>query len=173
MKIINKIKKFKLQSAFEFLVTYGWALLLIAIIVGLLFYFFKIPANSSSNTCNFQNIFLCNKIFASMNSSTNTLFLYIILINQQQYPIENAIIIANINNQNTTSTICTPSFINTGNYLYCNINTGLNVTPQSVLSGKLYLNFSNCGLVANYLSTKNCNGAPTQMVLGQFFVHTS
>jgi len=169
--MFNK-NKIKLQSAFEFLITYGWVILLIAIIISLLFTFFKI-SNSANNTCNIQNIFLCNKVFASINSSTNTIFLYFNLTNQQPYPIENAIIIANINNQNTTKAICSPSFVKTGSYLYCNINTGLNVTPGTILSGKLYLNFSNCGLIANYLATKNCANAPNQMVLGQFFVHTS
>ncbi|MGC8571711.1 MAG: hypothetical protein ACP5RI_00100 [Candidatus Micrarchaeia archaeon] len=162
----------KIQSAFEYLVTYSWAILIIAIIVGIIYYFMSIPSTSSQNLCSMEDSFICG-ISASMNYTTNTVYIYLNFTNTQAYPIENAIAIVTLNNQNFTSKTCAPFIVNTGNMLDCSINTNMNITPDTVISGKIFLNFNNCELAPNYLSTKNCAGAPIQTVAGQFFTHTS
>ncbi len=39
------------QSAFEYLVTYGWALLVLALVLVILFYFTSVPSKVVPNTC--------------------------------------------------------------------------------------------------------------------------
>ncbi|MEM3839474.1 MAG: hypothetical protein QXF01_02775, partial [Candidatus Micrarchaeaceae archaeon] len=59
----------KAQSAMEYLMTYGWAVLAIAVALGVLYYIgvFNGSASVLSNSCEAQQGFLCSNI--KLNSS--------------------------------------------------------------------------------------------------------
>ncbi|MCL5434033.1 MAG: hypothetical protein M1538_03630 [Candidatus Marsarchaeota archaeon] len=162
----------KIQSAFEFLITYSWAILIISIMIGLLYYFMNLPNTSSQNLCSMESTFLC-KTTAFTNYTTNTAFINLNFTNNQDYPIENAFVIVGLNGKNLTQTSCAPILVETGNTLNCSVNTEMNIAPSTVISGKIFLSFGDCALVPNYVSTKNCNNAPIDIVEGQFFTHAS
>jgi len=48
------------QSAMEYMTTYGWAILIIAVIASILYLYTSAPTQLVSNTCNFVNGAYCN-----------------------------------------------------------------------------------------------------------------
>ena len=50
---------FKAQSAFEFFVTYGWAVFIVVIIAGLLYYFSALPNLAVPQSCTFSSGVAC------------------------------------------------------------------------------------------------------------------
>ena len=74
--IKNMFKSSKGQAAFEFLTTYGWAFLVILIMVGTLAYFGILnPSNILPNRCNMGAEFQCldHQIAAGLTPNTGTL----------------------------------------------------------------------------------------------------
>ncbi|MEM3827339.1 MAG: hypothetical protein QXR58_01940, partial [Candidatus Micrarchaeaceae archaeon] len=55
------------QSAMEYLITYGWAVLLIAIIASLLYLYLAVPHIIVSSTCSFVSGAYCNDLVVGAN----------------------------------------------------------------------------------------------------------
>jgi hypothetical protein len=155
------------QSAVDFLVTYGWALLLLALVLVVLYAYVSLPPNIAPGTCNFYSGMSCTDMVLSSNG------LIMFLVNSQSFPISTPTLYASINNRNTITASCVPNFVLPGGVMSCTINALPVSTPLGTLSnGYVYLSAAYCGLATNYATTGNCITAPTLTYSGSFTAHT-
>ncbi|MCL4383093.1 MAG: hypothetical protein M1168_00880 [Candidatus Marsarchaeota archaeon] len=179
--------KFKLQSAMEYLITYGWAILIILISMIILFMFAKLPAQFSPSICKFLNGVNCNDILLYSNSSNSISELIVSLSNKQLFSLENPKFNLSLSNKNYSGS-CFSSLTNTipintvfpGNVFYCAVSTNTNnlpyIFPGIGVNGNIYLNAVNCGFSVNYnVSNQTCNASKipfNSIYTGTFNVHS-
>lgn len=165
----------KAQSAFEYLLSYSWAILIISIAVGLLLYFVSAPSKTVQDTCNFTSGFLCTDVNIGTTSNGET-SLTINLTNVLDYPLSAPSMIVNYNGKNTTSVTCTigasGSIVVPGNSTTCTTTLPVTTSLDQFESGGIFVNAGNCALTSNYLSLKTCTDPPTQTFTGTFEGHT-
>ncbi len=164
------------QSATEFLITYGWAMLLIIIMLSLLYYFLQVPQKSSSPVCSFQQGLLCQDINLGLNTNSiqnpnSVLDVTIDITNEFQYPILNPSFIVNYNNVNATGSCTTAGPINPGESIQCNATLQGSFTIGQFVAGSLYVPAQNCGTSANYITTHSCSSAQSLTFVGSFSGH--
>ncbi len=164
-------KMMEAQSSIEYLITYGWAFIIIAIVIGVLYFYVSSSNNVVNNTCNFVNGAYCNDIIIGTNTIDHTTTVGFLLINNQKYPIENPEISISLNNKNTTQFSCSPDFVLPGGSILCIVMVPINSNVGTFLSGDIYLNATDCGLAVSYLATHNCNTGVEQTYLGVFSGH--
>jgi hypothetical protein len=161
------------QSAVEYMVTYGWALILITIVLVIFYQFSQIPQRASSPTCEFQQGLYCEDVSIATNAQTSVTTLTINVINEQSYYLSNPSIIVNFNNVNLSPGGCSPSIWENGKPALCSVVLPLSSnTLGQFVSAKLYLTAGNCALAANYLATKSCANAQNQIFVGAVSGHT-
>ncbi|MEM0202310.1 MAG: hypothetical protein QXR73_03980, partial [Candidatus Micrarchaeaceae archaeon] len=162
----------KAQSAVEYLITYGWAILLVAVAVSLLYLYVAVPKAIVPSTCNFVTGVVCQDMILGTNTTTHATEIGLFLINPQQYPIYNPKIYATINGKNTSAIACKPSFILAGGSVICvlpaaNVSSSFN----QFFSGNLYLNVSYCGLAPKPASLSSCATVPKETYKGTYSAH--
>ncbi|MDE1856813.1 MAG: hypothetical protein KGH98_01875 [Candidatus Micrarchaeota archaeon] len=161
----------KLQSALEYLVTYGWALVIIAVAAVLLYAYINSPGQVTSSSCNFVQGAYCNDMVLGTNITTHQTVVAFYLTNIQQYPIESPTIYANVNGTNSTGNACKPNFVLAGGSIICILNLPVTTTLGALVSGNVYLKAKYCGLVNIPNSAASCAAAPYQTFLGSFVGH--
>lgn len=155
------------QSAVDFLVTYGWALLMISVLLALLFSYTTIPPNIAPGACNFYSSMSCSDI----QLSTNALTMYI--VNSQSFPVSSPTMYVSINSQNSITATCIPNFVLPGGEITCTISPlPVKAALGALASGYMYLSAAYCGLANNYALTGNCISAPTMTYAGSFSAHS-
>ncbi len=157
------------QSALEYLSTYAWAILILAIILGLLLYFVSLPQSLVQNSCTVNSGVSCQDIVLGSNASTTVVTVR--MINQLNTQIQNPRITINFDNANLSGA-CTPISANPGKQLTCTVNLNTVKKEGTFLAGAFYITVGNCGLSANYLSTKTCINPTAQTFTGTFSGHT-
>ncbi|MGI0100383.1 MAG: InlB B-repeat-containing protein [Candidatus Micrarchaeaceae archaeon] len=160
------------QSAIEYLSTYGWAILIIAVVVSALYIFLSAPTNIAPNTCTFVSGAYCNDMIIGTNSVSGATKVSMFLTNSQDAPLENPEMYAALSNGNTSAFSCSPNYVLPGGAIICTIDVPEETAVGALLSGKLYLNATSCGLSANYESTHNCTSGSEQTYTGDFTGHT-
>jgi hypothetical protein len=161
----------KAQSAMEYLITYSWAILIIAVIAAILFIYTSAPANLVSNSCSFVSGAYCNDMIIATNLTTHATTVAFFLTNTQIYAIENPRMFVRVSSTNTTSYACIPNFILAGGSILCTVPVPSNSSIGSLLTGSIYLNATNCGLSSTYATTHNCTNGVQQTYLGNFAGH--
>jgi len=160
------------QSAMEYLMTYGWAVLLIAVISSLLYLYITVPHVIVPTTCNFISGAYCNDLVVGSNATTHVSMLAVFLTNTQSYPILNPKLFINVNGVNTSAQACKPNYVLPGGAIICQVQLPVQEALGAFVSGKIYLNASYCGLVSNY-TPQGCASAPRQTYIGSFTSHTA
>jgi hypothetical protein len=150
----------------EYLVTYGWAILIIAIAVGVLVFFVVLPSFAAPPVCNVSAPLVCQDLLVSANP-TNTV-ITVNIINNQQLALDNPILFANINGTNTSAAACLPAYMPSGQFSVCRLTINLPSKQNQAYSGSLYFKVNNCALLPNFSITGNCIGAPVQTISGSF-----
>ena len=161
----------KAQSAVEYLITYGWAILIIVLAVSLLYFYVLLPTLSTPNSCAFAMPISCQDIVLSTNTITNTANIIVLVTNSQQYPIQSPSLFASVNGINTSRAACSPGFVTAGGVMVCQLSFPSQAGINGFVSGKLYLNASNCGFAANYSSVLSCTSYVKQTYVGTFTAH--
>jgi len=161
----------KAQSAMEYLMTYGWAVLLIAIIASLLYLYLGVPHVIVPTTCSFVTGAYCNDLVVGSNVTTHASTLAVFLTDTQPYPILNPKLFINVNGVNTSAQTCKPNYVLPGGAIICQVQLPVQESLGASVSGKIYLNASYCGLVSNY-TPQGCASAPRQTYIGSFTSHT-
>ena len=159
------------QTALEYLTSYAWAILIIAVVTALFYLYIQTPSALPS-TCTFINGFYCKDILLQSNTITHNTFLTVALTNAQAYAIGNPKLYVGINATNTTTFSCSPQFVLPGGSIICNANVPINTNLGMLLAGDMYLNATYCGLLGNYIYTSNCVGGPKETYHGTFTGHT-
>ncbi|MDE1857407.1 MAG: hypothetical protein KGH98_05025, partial [Candidatus Micrarchaeota archaeon] len=161
----------RLQSALEYLLTYGWAILLVAIVSVLLYAYINSPGQIAPSSCNFVDGAYCNDLVIGTNVTTHQTVVAFYLTNIQKYPLESPVIYANLNGTNSTSNACKPNFVLAGGSIICILTLPQKTSIGDLVSGNLYLKARYCGLVAIPTSSTSCKSAPEQVYLGGFIGH--
>ena len=74
------------QAAIEYLTTYGWAILIIAVVVSLLYAFVFAPSFITPQKCTFASGANCNDVIIGTSSTASKIVL--LLSNSQQYSMD-------------------------------------------------------------------------------------
>ncbi len=167
LKDDTKPQGVKQQSAIEFMVTYAWAILLMAVLLSLLYFFVIAPYSISPSSCSFVTQLTCKAVILGTNAMTHNTILTLLVTNSQQYPIEGPALFANINGVNTSNTICTPYFVPAGGQFLCQLTLPVKTNINSFESGYTYLNASNCGFSPTY-SASSCSASRPVTYAGSF-----
>ncbi len=160
-------KEQRAQSAVEYLLTYGWAILIVIIIVALLLYFVLAPSFIAPSTCTFVSGAYCKgMIFASNTLGTKV---GMFLTNLQSYPVLNPSVSLNLSGVAYTGN-CLPSFVLPGGAIICNVTLPQKALALGALeSGKLYLSAIPCPSG----NATVCKTSTPQTFLGGFNAHVS
>jgi len=135
---------YKGQSALEYLITYGWAILIIVAAVGMLYFYLIVPMSVPPNNCDFIVGVSCSNYNVAISpASKNTANVSLMLENPEYYPIEDPVMVVGVGASNYSST-CSPSFVNPGATYVCSAQM-----PDSFgnhLKANVYIKEYNCGL---------------------------
>jgi hypothetical protein len=162
---------YRAQSAIEFVTSYSWLLLIIAIVLILLYMFIGAPSTVVPSACSFENGVYCNDIILAANTSTHTTKLLLLMTNTQPYPIANPSMYAQINGVNTSVASCEPSLANAGSQLFCIVALPLNSSLNAFVTGQVYLNAKYCGLPGSPVSKGSCPVYQEETYTGEFSAH--
>ncbi len=160
-------KKGKLQTSVEFISTYGFAILIIAIVLGAIYVFVLAPQKSPPSSCTFSPGTYCNDILITSNSQG--LHAIILLTNSQQYPIVNPSVAINTSQYNAKG-LCSPNYVAPGGAIFCNVTltTQNSLQAGTLLVGSVSLIGTSCpGKIAS-----SCASSPKQTYTGSFTTHT-
>ena len=160
------------QSALEYLTTYGWAILIIAVIVAILYLYISAPSQIATNSCNFVNGAYCNDLILATNTVSHTTIAAFFLTNSQPYPINDPVLYAQVDSKNSSAFQCSPTFVLAGGSMICNVILPVNTLLDAFLAGTLYLNATYCGLSPQYKNKQSCSSGVPQTYTGQFSGHT-
>ena len=140
----SKSRTKKQQSAFEFITTYGWAILILAVVLAMLYYFVGIPSTAAPSQCKFLYGTNCQGAIAT--SSGGTTKLTMVITNSQKYPILYPMIKLATDSYGNVSAACLPdnSLIQPGSEIICNMTIPDYVSPGTTLTGTMYLNITAC-----------------------------
>jgi len=161
----------KAQSAMEYLATYGWAILIIAVVSALLYLYSSTPSTIVPTKCVFVSGVYCKAMVLGTNTVTHATTIALFLTNSQPYPLANPYLFAQLNGANTTGVACTPKYVSQSGSIVCVLGLPSKTSLGQFLSGKLYLNATYCGLQANYSQANMCSGAPRETYAGSFNSH--
>ncbi len=166
-----QLQQARAQAALEYLTVYGWAILILALAIALLYFYVIQPTLIAGNSCSFTFFVTCQDITLGPNSITHAGILTLLLTNSQQYPIQAPYLFANVNGTNTSKVACSPGFVPSGGSLFCQLTVANSISLNQYISGKIYLNASYCGLGANLTSITSCSSPITQTFVGTFGAH--
>ncbi|MGC8648261.1 MAG: hypothetical protein ACP5SJ_02060, partial [Candidatus Micrarchaeia archaeon] len=127
------------QSAMEYLLTYGWAVLLIAIIASLLYLYMVVPHVIVPSSCSFFSGAYCNDLVVGTNATTHAAKLAVFLTNTQSYPILHPELFVNVNGVNSSVAPCQPNYVLPGGAIICEVSLPIQESLGSFLAGKIYL----------------------------------
>ena len=159
----------KQQSAFEFITTYGWAILILAVVIALLYYFIGIPSTSVPSKCQFLFGSNCQGIIAtSLASSTK---MTMVITNAQSYPIFNPFIKVATNSYGNLSAACLPAnaLISPGSEIICNVTIPEKIYPGTTITGMIYLDITACPSG----NIKNCQPEQLQTYKGNIITRVT
>lgn len=144
----------------EYLTTYGWAILIIAATVSILYYFVSTPSTFVPSSCRFSLGVYCQDL--TVGGGNVLLF----LTNSQQYTIINPSVtqvsIGGANSLSTTS--CLPANVLPGGIILCTVELTQALAPGSSITGSLYFSAITCPSG----NAQSCNSLPTQNYIGTF-----
>ena len=162
----------KSQSAIEYLITYGWAILIIAVVISLLYLYVAVPKILVPSTCSFVTGATCQDMIFGTNTITHATAIGFFITNSRRYPIYDPKIYASVNGKNTSATACKPSFVLAGGSIICVLNvTSVSSSLGQFFSGSVYLNASYCGLAPNTSSPSSCSTVPKETYEGIYSAH--
>ncbi|VVB76855.1 Uncharacterised protein [uncultured archaeon] len=138
----TRIKAAKAQSALEYLVTYSWAVLVIASVIAFLFLFVLAPSRLTQQACRFSFGSYCQDFIFGSNAVASSVG--ILLTNSQSFAILNPSIQVNVTGFPLTTSDCLPSYVLPGGAIICTVTIPQQSTQGMLVAGKLYLSAIPC-----------------------------
>lgn len=169
---MHRVENMRAQSAMDYITNYGWAVLILVVIMALLYFFLYIPAQVVNTSCNFASGVYCNDVIVATNTLTHNTIVALLLTNGQQSSLLNPEIYGYLNNTNTTPSRCSPNYVLPGGSMICTVNTTTKMSIGTLLAGKLYLNATYCQQSsASYGTGQSCQSPTQQIYEGTFAGH--
>ena len=157
----------KLQSAMEYLSTYGFALLILVVIAAILYVILTVPQAIPSTQCNFNGYINCRLLTVGSNAhSTRAILLF---SNPQQYQLQNVSVTINITGVGTFSGKCSPNVVISGGDIECVINSNATITQNQLANGAITVTATIC----TYVTGSGCGSPVQQSYSGTFITHVN
>lgn len=160
-------KNLRAQSAIEYLSTYSWAFVTVAIVFAAFYLVFSSPSNITPPTCTFSSGTSCTDFL--LTSSGTTAKIAFLLVNTQSYPIINPTLKVNTTQFGKIQIGCQPTYVLPGGAIFCNQTIiGAKPVPVSTpIAGKVTLNSIACASG----NPTTCANYPSQNYPGTFQTH--
>ena len=142
----------KAQAAIEFLTTYGWAIMILMIVLAFAFYLLSSQATIVSTICTINSGFKCTEFLIESNTISSTALFF--LNNIQQYPVKGTTVTANISSVGTITAKCSPNFVLPGGDMICTSLLSQTFSNTLSIGGKISVNSTVCTDISNPIS---CN----------------
>ncbi len=173
---LSKVRRAaKVQSSVEYLIVYGWLIVLLSLVFTLLLYFASAPQNVAPNSCSLIQAaakVACEDIVISANAVSHNTVATLYLFNAEPYAVANVMALMAIGGSNTTPSSCYPALVRQGAPINCVIQVPGSYKDSQYVAGAIYVRFSACGLLRNYsISSPTCTNAPTATSVGAFQAH--
>ncbi len=132
------------QAAMEFMITYAWALVIIAIAIGIFAYFLSIPQALVPPRCYFPYGITCRGIIIGPNTMSSNSISFII-VNSQQYNLVGPTYgTLDIPGYGSATANCSPANIIGGGVVLCSASLSKAIPTSLQVSGKISLSSSIC-----------------------------
>ncbi len=142
-KIVKDAPPKKAQPAIEYFLTYGWAIIVIAIIMAILFVFILAPTTFVPSSCTFSYGSYCDDVVMSYNSVSSSVWM--LFTNSQSYPLLAPTIQLNASGIPATAGTCRPNLALAGGAILCSVVLPANsVAIGQSVSGSMYLTVTPC-----------------------------
>ena len=152
------------QAAIEYLTTYGWAILIIAIMISFLYAFVFAPSFVVPQKCSLTSGAYCNDVVFGTSQGASRLVM--LLSNTQQYPFSAPSVIVSVPESGNVSGSCYPSYVLPGGVMVCNVTIPTGYAQGALVSGSMYLNGRSC-----VSGAEECAEAPYQTYAGTVVLH--
>ena len=154
----------KTQAALEFMVTYGWALVIIAIVAGMFLYFLSLPQTLVPPGCSFPYGITCKGMIIGSNTMAANSINFVI-INSQQYDLVGPTYgTLNISGYGIANAVCVPANVVAGGTSLCSASLGKQIPVSSEVRGTITFISSIC-LLGN---ANNCQSSRQEEYAGNF-----
>ena len=145
------------QSALEFMSTYGFVFLILAIVIAILYFFIGLPKALVPSQCVFFSNFNCVDSEYTINTSTGIgSKLFIVAQDVEPGIVNVSSFSAFIDGQNSVSGYCLPSLVVDGEYTYCTANVSVTPTNGNLYSGTFYMYADYCSPSPNEIGNFYC-----------------
>ncbi|MGC8587321.1 MAG: Ig-like domain-containing protein, partial [Candidatus Micrarchaeia archaeon] len=152
----------------EYMLTYSWALLIVAIIIAILYLFIYVPSVVVPAKCTMSFGAYCQDLVFGSNTVSSTVA--IMLTNTQSYPIINPSLYMNVSNIGQITGTCKPNFVAPGGAIICSVSIPQRaISSGTFVSGDLYLQATPCPSG----NAASCASQPKQTYKGNFNTHVS
>ncbi len=165
-RVSNNSKK--AQSAIEYMLSYSWAIIVVAVVFVLLYLFVFVPGTIAPNTCTFSNGANCQAIVFGSNSQSSSFA--VLLSNNQQFAIINPVLYINTTQYGVLTATCAPNLVLPGGAMICSNTISTTSSQGSLVYGKTILQAIPCpskiynqctsGNVQNYAGTFSTHSQP-------------
>lgn len=146
----------RVQSSIEFLSTYSFLFIIMAVAVAIILFIAATPASSVSSQCGGYSGLNCNFVQIYANQSAHYTLLTLVLSNSQGVPVNISGISAMIRGATATGT-CTPSLLYPGQGATCAANFQGALPFTSTVQGYYSVNAMFCNSGISTISVGNCN----------------
>ncbi len=134
----------KAQAAIDFLTTYGFAILIIAIVLSLILYYMSGVQSSIPSTCTISFGAYCNELLAGTTPSGASGIAFV-FTNEQKYPIANPSIEVNASGYGLSGTAsCNTDYVLPGGIIICTFESTQSFRAGSGISGSMILSYVLC-----------------------------
>ena len=159
------------QSAIEFLMTYSYVFLIIAIAMSVLLLYFSLPKTVIPFECNFYSGFTC--VDAALINNTNGASLIVVGIDNQPGITNISTFSAFVNYKSSYYSTCTPSVAVAGQYVYCIANFSFTPLYTNVYYGTFNMSANYCANLPQNLSVASCPSSNTFKYSGSIRVQAT
>ena len=148
------------------MLTYGWAILILAVLLSL-FYFFVVAQSTVLPTeCTFASSITCRNIVIGSNTLSSAIV--VLLTNSQEYSVIDPSITLNATGVGSVKGSCIPSVVLQGSSIICSVDLPLRLNTGTQLKGSIYINEDVC---TNVASSENCQTTAAETHIGNFQSH--
>ena len=149
---MRTIRQLRLQSAVDYLITYGWAIIVISISIAFIYFYLQGQVLALPSRCSLGTEVICTDL--ALGSNTAFTAMQIVLVNGQQYSVENAIATVDISGYGDYQSSCSPFYVLPGGKVICSV-TGLpSMHINSGTSGYILFNESACTTIGTTSCSK-------------------
>ncbi len=162
------------QSALEFLSTYAFVFLMLAIVISLLFVFASLPRSLLPSQCTFYSGFTCMQAIYTINTTAgHGAELFVVAEDTQPGTVNVSSFSAYLNFHTSNAGSCEPSVATAGQKIYCIANFTATPTLASTYDGTFRMNADYCASGLNTISNESCRANSNFSYTGHITVQAS